>query len=335
MRKLALDEGELRTLFGVYDDNLQTIESELGIQISARDREVFLEGEERPVEVATKVLTELGRMVARGYTLKPSDVRTAVRIATESPSVSLERFFADNEIQTASSRVVRPQGANQKLYVEAVRSHDMVFAAGPAGTGKTFLAMAMAIEAFNRGAVRRIILARPAIEAGEKLGFLPGDMYEKVNPYLRPLYDALYALVDTQRADRLLERDQIEIAPIAFMRGRTLSDSFVILDEAQNTTSEQMKMFLTRIGMNSKAIINGDDTQVDLPAGKLSGLIQAQGLLRGIEGIAMVRFDEGDVVRHPLVKKIVVAYEQVSRAAADAMNAMGSDSGTTEDEPID
>ncbi len=213
---------------------------------------------------------------------------------------------------------MRPKGPNQKIYLEAIRAHDIVFAIGPAGTGKTFLAMAMAIEALNSGRVRRIVLARPAIEAGERLGFLPGDMYEKVNPYLRPLYDALYALVDFNRAERLIEKSQIEIAPLAFMRGRTLSDSFVILDEAQNTTPEQMKMFLTRLGVNSKAVINGDVTQIDLKAGQVSGLIQARQVLEGVEGIAHVAFDKRDVVRHELVRRIVAAYDRFEEGQSEA-----------------
>lgn len=309
MRKIALAESELQALFGVRDQNLRYLESVLEVKVSARDREVFLEGNPAHIDVAVKVLTELGRLLSRGHPLKGSDLRTAVRIAMDSPEISLERFFTDNGIQTASDRLVRPQGPNQKLYIEVIRAHDIVFAIGPAGTGKTYLAMAMAIEALNRHTARRLILARPALEAGEKLGFLPGDMYEKVNPYLRPLYDALYDLVDVARANRLIERGHIEIAPIAFMRGRTLSDSMVILDEAQNTTAEQMKMFLTRIGMNSKAVITGDVTQIDLPSGRVSGLVEANRLLRGIRGIGFVQFDQRDVVRHPLVQDIIAAYE--------------------------
>ncbi len=309
-RSIGLGEAETQVLFGVHDENLQLLERELGVQISARHQEVFLEGDEEAVDAAARILTELGRLVSRGYPIKQAEILTAIHVATDNPAVSLERFFTDTEIRTAKGRFVRPKGPNQKLYVEAIRSHDIVFAVGPAGTGKTFLAMAMAISALNERRVRRIILARPAIEAGEKLGFLPGDMIEKVNPYLRPLYDALYALVDFDQVDRLLERGKIEIAPIAFMRGRTLSDAFVILDEAQNTTPEQMKMFLTRLGLNSRAVINGDVTQIDLHPGQQSGLIEARRILAGIEGIAHVCFDERDVVRHDLVRKIVSAYER-------------------------
>ena len=325
MRKIAIAEGELQALFGVHDDNLRQLEADLGIKISARDREVFLEGEDDRVDIAAKILTELGALMSKGYELEDQDVRTALRIARDTPHVSLERFFSDTGIQTARDRMVRPQGTNQKLYIEAIRSHDIVFGIGPAGTGKTYLAMAMAVEALNRRAVRRVILARPAIEAGEKLGFLPGDMYEKVNPYLRPLYDALYDLIDVERANRLVERGHIEIAPLAFMRGRTLADSFVILDEAQNTTAEQMKMFLTRIGMQSRAVITGDVTQIDLPAGKPSGLIEARRLLRKIDGIGFVEFDQRDVVRHPLVQEIIAAYAEdteAKRAAREAARTM-------------
>jgi len=320
-RQIDLGEAESQALFGIHDANLHVLEEILSVQISARDHEVFLEGGEPEVELAARVIGALGRVAARGIPVGKSEIATAARLAAETPAVSLESFFTDSQLQTAKGRFVRPKGPNQKLYMEAIRSHDIVFAVGPAGTGKTFLAMALAIEALNSRRVRRIILARPAIEAGEKLGFLPGDMFEKVNPYLRPLYDALYALVDFGRAERLLEKGQIEIAPLAFMRGRTLSESFVILDEAQNTTPDQMKMFLTRLGVSSKAVVNGDITQIDLKPGQASGLIQAATVLEGVEGIAHVRFDEHDVVRHELVKKIVAAYDRFDKASAETGDA--------------
>lgn len=328
-RTVALGEVGSQALFGVNDENLRLIERELGVEISARDQEVFLEGGEEAVEVAARIVSELARVAARGVAVKAADVRTAIRVATESPELSISRFLTDTELETAKGRFVRPKGPNQKIYLEAIRAHDIVFAVGPAGTGKTFLAMAMAIEALNSGRVRRIVLARPAIEAGERLGFLPGDMYEKVNPYLRPLYDALYALVDFNRAERLIEKGQIEIAPLAFMRGRTLSDSFVILDEAQNTTPEQMKMFLTRLGVNSKAVVNGDITQIDLKSGQESGLVQARGVLARVEGIAHVKFDKRDVVRHELVRRIVAAYD---RFEADKPARRGRPSAEESDE---
>jgi phosphate starvation-inducible PhoH-like protein len=313
-RRIELAERAAQVLFGVHDENLQLLERELRVQISARDQEVFLDGDPESVDTAARILTALGRLAERGREIRVAEIRTAIQVANEQPHLSLEGFFTDIEIPSCKGRSVRPKGPNQRLYLEAIRTHDLVFAVGPAGTGKTFLAMAMAIEALNTRRVRRIILARPAIEAGERLGFLPGDMIEKVNPYLRPLYDALYSLVGFDHASRLIERDQIEIAPLAFMRGRTLSDAFVILDEAQNTTPDQMKMLLTRIGLNSRAVINGDVTQTDLRGDQPSGLVDACGVLAGIEGIAHVEFSRGDVVRHELVKQIVRAYDQQRNA---------------------
>lgn len=313
-RRVALAPEAAQALFGINDENLHLLEHELGVEISGRDHAVFLEGSDEAIDLAERILLQLGSLAAAGHLVDAASVRTALQVAKEQPEVSLQSFFTDTEIRTAKGRVVHPKGPNQKRYLEAIRTHDFVFAVGPAGTGKTFLAMAMAIEALNSRLVRRIVLARPAIEAGEKLGFLPGDMIEKVNPYLRPLYDALYSLVGFDRASRLIDRGQIEIAPLAFMRGRTLSEAFVILDEAQNTTPDQMKMFLTRLGLGSRAVINGDVTQIDLGPGAKSGLVEASRILADVEGIAHIQFDRRDVVRHELVKDIVHAYERDERA---------------------
>lgn len=313
-RRVALAPEAAQALFGINDENLHLLEHELGVEISGRDHAVFLEGSDEALDLAERILLQLGSLAAAGHLVDAASVRTALQVAMEQPEVSLQSFFTDTEIRTAKGRVVHPKGPNQKRYLEAIRTHDFVFAVGPAGTGKTFLAMAMAIEALNSRLVRRIVLARPAIEAGEKLGFLPGDMIEKVNPYLRPLYDALYSLVGFDRASRLIDRGQIEIAPLAFMRGRTLSEAFVILDEAQNTTPDQMKMFLTRLGLGSRAVINGDVTQIDLGPGTKSGLVEASRILADVEGIAHIQFDRRDVVRHELVKDIVHAYERDERA---------------------
>jgi phosphate starvation-inducible protein PhoH and related proteins len=255
------------------------------------------------------VLDQLAGLMRGGYKLAKGDVRTASQLVAQDESVELSDYFLRGTTRTPGKRQVTPKSVNQRRYLEAIDKYDIVFGIGPAGTGKTYLAMAQAVSFLLAKRVSRIILARPAVEAGEKLGFLPGDLQEKVNPYLRPLYDALYDMLDIERAERLLERGTIEVAPIAFMRGRTLNDAFVILDEAQNTTSEQMKMFLTRLGFGSKAVITGDVTQIDLPVGRASGLVEAVKIVGKIEGIAFVHFDEKDVVRHQLVQQIVKAYE--------------------------
>jgi phosphate starvation-inducible PhoH-like protein len=258
---------------------------------------------------AERVLDQLAGLMRGGYKLAKGDVRTASQLVAQDDSVELSDYFLRGTTRTSGKRQVTPKSVNQRRYLEAIDKYDIVFGIGPAGTGKTYLAMAQAVSFLLAKRVSRIILARPAVEAGEKLGFLPGDLQEKVNPYLRPLYDALYDMLDIDRAERLLERGAIEVAPIAFMRGRTLNDAFVILDEAQNTTSEQMKMFLTRLGFGSKAVITGDVTQIDLPVGRASGLVEAVKIVGKIEGIAFVHFDEKDVVRHQLVQQIVKAYE--------------------------
>ncbi len=279
-------------------------------------------GAPEEVAVARKVLEELYGLLRAGNAVHPREVREAVRMATQQPATPLSEVYEDVLGAVGSRRRITAKNLSQRRYVELIRDCDLVFAVGPAGTGKTYLAMAMAVAALNRHEVSRVILTRPAVEAGEKLGFLPGSMAEKVNPYLRPLYDALHDMMDFEKAARLMERGAIEVAPLAFMRGRTLNDSFVILDEAQNTTSEQMKMFLTRLGFDSKAVVTGDVTQIDLPSDKKSGLVEATKILEGVEGIAFMHFTEADVVRHPLVQSIIRAYDRALRRD-DAETAPG------------
>jgi phosphate starvation-inducible protein PhoH and related proteins len=267
--------------------------------------------------LAGKLLSDLYELIKRGYPIYPSDVDYSIRILRGDRNADLKDIFLDTVYVSAHKRVISPKSVHQKLYIDAIRAHDIVFGIGPAGTGKTYLAMAMALAALMKNQVTRMVLCRPAVEAGEKLGFLPGDLAEKVNPYLRPLYDALHDMVDFDRARRMIERGTIEVAPLAFMRGRTLNDSFIILDEAQNSTSEQMKMFLTRLGYNSKAVITGDITQIDLPSGKLSGLKEARTVLRSTAGISFIHFDERDVVRHRLVQAVIQAYEAADRGVTE------------------
>jgi phosphate starvation-inducible PhoH-like protein len=277
---------------------------------------VRLVGGAEEVAVARKVLEELYGLLRAGNPVHPREVREAIRMATQQPATPLSEVYEDVLGAVGSRRRIGAKNLSQRRYVELMRTSDLVFAVGPAGTGKTYLAMAMAVAALHRHEVSRVILTRPAVEAGEKLGFLPGSMAEKVNPYLRPLYDALHDMMDFEKASRLMERGSIEVAPLAFMRGRTLNDSFVILDEAQNTTSEQMKMFLTRLGFNAKAVVTGDVTQIDLPTDKKSGLVEAVRILEGVEGIEFMRFTEADVVRHPLVQSIIRAYDRASAASS-------------------
>jgi len=291
----------------------------LGIEAHARGNEVRLLGAEAPVKLAQNVLQQLYDVLRSGRAVHARDVGAAIDMVEEKPDVDLQDIYEDVLRSVGSRRKIRAKNLSQRRYVELIRTHDITVSIGPAGTGKTYLAMAMAIAALNRKEVTRVILTRPAVEAGERLGFLPGDLTEKVDPYMRPLYDALHDMMDFEKIGRLSERGVIEVAPLAFMRGRTLNDSFVILDEAQNTTGEQMKMFLTRLGFGSKAVITGDITQVDLPAGKESGLVEAQRVLRGVEGIGIQRFSRSDVVRHPLVQSIVEAYEAYG-ARADGKN---------------
>ena len=294
------------------------IEETLSIIASQRGNKIFLQGVDKSVEKAERLIQDIRSINLSGYNLNPEDIRYALRSTTsEGEYTSVKDLFLNNIPVSSKKRFIIPKTETQKRYIDAIKNFDIVIGIGPAGTGKTYLAMAMAINAFLKKQVSRIVLARPAVEAGEKLGFLPGDIYEKFNPYLRPLYDALLDMMEAEEAGKLVERGIIEIAPLAFMRGRTLNDSFVILDEAQNTTSEQMKMYLTRLGFNSKTVITGDITQTDLPAGKTSGLIEAEKILSDIEGIKFIYFSEKDVVRHKLVQEIVKAYERYEKRSAE------------------
>jgi phosphate starvation-inducible PhoH-like protein len=312
IRKVSVPDEGVESLFGSYDENLKHIETLFNVRIRTNGHEVVVEGEAADAARAEKVLDQMASLIRGGYKLAKGDVKTASQLVVQDENVELADYFLRGAPKTSGKRQVLPKSVNQRRYLDAIEKHDIVFGIGPAGTGKTYLAMAQAVSYLLAKRVSRIILARPAVEAGEKLGFLPGDLQEKVNPYLRPLYDALYDMIDLERVERLIERGTIEVAPIAFMRGRTLNDAFVILDEAQNTTSEQMKMFLTRLGFGSKAVITGDVTQIDLPTGRTSGLVEAMKVVGHVEGIAFVHFDDKDVVRHQLVQQIVKAYESYS-----------------------
>jgi len=312
VKKIAVPEEGVETLFGSYDENLKHLESLFNVRIRTQGHDLIVDGEPPAIDRVDRVVGQLTALMRDGYKLSNTDVKTASELVAQDDSVDLRDHFLKGSLTAAGRRRVAPKTVNQRRYLDAIEQNDIVFGIGPAGTGKTYLAMAQAVSFLIAKKVSRIILARPAVEAGEKLGFLPGDLQEKVNPYLRPLYDALYDMLDTERVARYIERGTIEIAPIAFMRGRTLNDSFVILDEAQNTTSEQMKMFLTRLGFGSKAVITGDVTQIDLPSGRMSGLVEAMKVVGSIEGISFTYFDERDVVRHKLVQQIVKAYEAFS-----------------------
>ncbi len=307
-------EKSLPSLYGDLDKNLRLIENTYGVVLHARGNRIQIEGEEKAVSKVEHLITQLADMLAQGIICQKDDVRDAIQAYSSDSSAALKDIFQKAVPVSSRKRPVTPKNETQRRYIESIRQYDIVFGIGPAGTGKTYLAMATAVSALLRREVSRIILVRPAVEAGEKLGFLPGDLYEKINPYLRPLYDALYDMIESEKANKLVERGDIEIAPLAFMRGRTLNDSFIILDEAQNTTSEQMKMFLTRLGFNSKTVITGDITQVDLPSGRGSGLIEVQKILEGIEDIRFVYFTNKDVVRHKLVQQIIKAYEHYEAA---------------------
>ena len=308
------DPRHVQTLVGEREAHLRELAQVVrDIQVSCRGNVLVIRGEPLGVELAKAVLEQLYELVKEGYPLYRADIDHAVRILRRNRRARLKEIFLDAVYIVSGRRVISPKSLAQKEYIDAIRNNDIVFGIGPAGTGKTYLAMAMAIAAYSKRQVKRIVLTRPAVEAGEKLGYLPGTLFEKVNPYLRPLYDALHDMMDFDKASALIERGVIEVAPLAFMRGRTLNDAFVILDEAQNTTSEQMRMFLTRLGFDSKAVITGDVTQVDLPPGTVSGLVEVQSLLRDIPGIRFCYFTRDDVVRHPLVQNIIDAYEARDR----------------------
>jgi phosphate starvation-inducible protein PhoH and related proteins len=306
----------IESLFGTCDENIRLIESSLNVTASLRDNAIEIEGDEANVARAEQILEEYASLVQEGHVFNNGDLNSYLRVVIGDPEVSLRGLIASGRQRSFGKKILAPKTVNQRRYLEAIERNDLVFGIGPAGTGKTYLAVAMAVSALVAKKVARIILTRPAVEAGERLGFLPGTLQEKVDPYLRPLYDALYDMLEPEKVEHLLERSTIEVAPIAFMRGRTLNDSFIILDEAQNSTPEQMKMVLTRQGFNSKMVVNGDITQIDLPTGRGSGLLDALEVLRGVEGISFVHFNERDVVRHNLVQRIVKAYERYNEIAA-------------------
>ncbi len=325
----------IETLFGTRDENLHLLEDGLNVTIDLKSDSVEIEGAAKDVSRAEQVFTDYQHLQRTGYVFNNGDLGSMLRVMVTDPTATLRGLAEAGKQRSFGRRTVQPKSINQRRYLESIEKHDMVFGIGPAGTGKTYLAVAMAISALLAKRVNRIILARPAVEAGERLGFLPGTLQEKIDPYLRPLYDALYDMLDPEKVDRYLEKNVIEIAPIAFMRGRTLNDSFVILDEAQNTTSEQMKMFVTRLGFNSKAVITGDITQVDLPMARRSGLIEAVDVLKNVDGLSFVYFDESDVVRHQLVQRIIRAYDEHKvRIAEEQMSLSLESKGTNGKPPV-
>jgi phosphate starvation-inducible PhoH-like protein len=308
-KRIELPPRAIETLFGVRDENIKYLESILAVRVNPRGQDLMIDGEPQDVKTVEQILQDFGDLFSEGNSFTDKELRDAFKQIAEDRAYSLKDYFTKARFNPSGKKQVAPKTANQRKYIDAINDNDLVFGIGPAGTGKSFLAVAMAVNALFQKQVSRIILTRPAVEAGERLGFLPGDLQDKVDPYLRPLYDALFDLVDAERVTKMLEKRIIEIAPLAFMRGRTLSDAFIILDEAQNTTSEQMKMFLTRIGFGSKAVVTGDKTQIDLPRGQKSGIKEAEKILANIEGIEFVQFTDKDVVRHKLVQMIVKAYE--------------------------
>ncbi len=325
----------IESLFGTHDENIRLLESGLNISTQLLDDSLELEGSEADVARAESILEEYNSLIKEGHVFTNGDLNSYLRVVTGDREVSLRSLVVSSRQRNFGKKIIAPKTVNQRRYLEAIERNDLIFGIGPAGTGKTYLAVAMGISALLAKRVSRIILTRPAVEAGERLGFLPGTLQEKVDPYLRPLYDALYDMLELDKVEKLLERNIIEVAPIAFMRGRTLNDSFIIVDEAQNSTAEQMKMVLTRQGFNSKMVVNGDVTQIDLPLGKRSGIINAEEVLRGIEGISFVYFDERDVVRHSLVQRIIKAYDeydtsQPAKSAASAASRENSRHGSAE-----
>ncbi len=309
LKKIELPPQGLKTLFGVQDQNIKYLETLLDLSIGARGNELLVDGDPQNIETVERILKDFAELFDQGNSFSDKELRDAFKQIAEDRAYSLKDYFTKARFNPSGKKAVAPKTANQRRYIEAIQDRDLTFGIGPAGTGKSFLAVALAVQSLFAKQVSRIVLTRPAVEAGEKLGFLPGDLQDKVDPYLRPLYDALFDLVDNERVTKMLEKRIIEIAPLAFMRGRTINDSFIILDEAQNTTGEQMKMFLTRIGFGSKVVVTGDVTQVDLPRGQRSGLKEAERVLQGIEEIEFVYFNDKDVVRHKLVQMIVRAYE--------------------------
>ena len=310
MRRTIHISGKLEPFFGTLDENIRLLEDTLQVRTHLHDTRLTIEGGQEDVDQVVRIVEEYNHLTRHGRVLSSTEVKSLMRVATEEPHESPRAMFEHGRTRSFGKKTVTPKNASQRRYMEEIETHDMTFGIGPGGTGKTYLAVAMAVSALLTKTVNRIILARPAVEAGERLGFLPGTLQEKIDPYMRPLYDALYDMLDADKLERFLEKGIIEVAPLAFMRGRTLNDSFVILDEAQNTTSEQMKMFLTRLGFNSKAVVTGDITQIDLPQGKKSGLVEALEICGRIPGISVIQFGEKDVVRHNLVQQIIRAYEE-------------------------
>lgn len=331
MRRTVQIAGGVESLFGTLDENVKLLESALRVTTQLQDDHLAIDGEPAQVDRAVRILDEYNQLVREGRRMNHGDVKAMIRVATEDPNTTLRQALepgAPARARVFGKKNVTPKSSNQRLYMEAIEKFDMTFAVGPGGSGKSYLAVAMAVSALLTKQVDRIILARPAVEAGERLGFLPGTLQQKIDPYMRPLYDALYDMLDADKLERFLEKGIVEVAPLAFMRGRTLNDSFVILDEAQNTTSEQMKMFLTRLGFNSKAVITGDITQIDLPAGRRSGLVEALEVVERIAGIAFINFNERDVVRHNLVQQIIKAYDEFG--AGEARRKASSGNGKIE-----